>query len=191
MVQRQACGGFCILKCTTGTEVIYQASSHPWTAALNRSTRSSSGLQNTRRPFLLTGNETGGPQVDAGHSTAFVLLIFHEVLETYLIKRENKEGSATAGFHDYGNKFRVDWTEGTVPCDLWHPDIIVALVILSRLAKDVTEFALSYNSFHICVETKFGMSAWWWTNTHLVLRRATVAPATLPKCYVWWRNSNS
>lgn len=32
----------------------------------------------------------------------------------------------------------------------------------------MTEFALSYNSFHICVETKFGTLAWRWTNTFSV-----------------------
>lgn len=127
-------------------------------------------------------------QVDGGLPAESVSLTFHEVPLTYLIKRENKESSATAGIDDYGNKFRVDWTEGAVPCDLWHPDIIVALVILSRLAKDVTEFALSYNSFHICVETKFGMLSWQWTNTPLVLRQATVATATLPMHYFWWRD---
>lgn len=70
------------------------------------------------------------------------------------MKRENEESSTTTGFNDYGNKLGVDCTEGAVPCDPWHPDIIVALVIFYRLAKDVTEFATPYNSFHICAKRR-------------------------------------
>lgn len=72
--------------------------------------------------------------------------------QTYLVKRKNEESSAATGLNDYGNKFGIDCTERAVPCDPWNPDIIVALVILHRLAKDMTEFALPYNSSHICGE---------------------------------------
>lgn len=78
----------------------------------------------------------------------------HDTQWTYLVKRKNEESSTTAGVNNYGNKLGVDWTEGTVPCDSWHADIIVALVILCRLAEDMTEFALPYISSHICAEKK-------------------------------------
>lgn len=59
----------------------------------------------------------------------------------YLVEREDKEGSAPAGFHNDGNELGVDRTEGAVPGDPGHPDVIVALVVLGRLAKDVSELA--------------------------------------------------
>lgn len=66
------------------------------------------------------------------------------------MKRENEKSSSATGLNNYGNKLGVDCTEGAVPCDPWDPNVIVALVILHRLAKDMTEFALSYYSSHIC-----------------------------------------
>lgn len=57
----------------------------------------------------------------------------------YLVERKDQEGSSPAGFHDDGHKLGVDGTEGAVPGDPGHPDVIVALVVLDRLAKDVSE----------------------------------------------------
>lgn len=65
---------------------------------------------------------------------------------THLVKREDQEGPAPAGLYDDGDKLGVDGAERAVPCDPRHSDVVVALVILQRLAEDMTEFARSHNS---------------------------------------------
>lgn len=70
---------------------------------------------------------------------------------THLKQREDEEGSAPTGLDDDGDKFGVDGTEGAVPCDTGDADVIIALVVLQRLAKDMTELTRSYHSpEHIC-----------------------------------------
>lgn len=70
---------------------------------------------------------------------------------THLKQGENEEGSASTGLYDDGNKLGVDSAEGAVPGDTRDPDVIVALVILKRLAKDVTELACPHHSpDHVC-----------------------------------------
>lgn len=64
------------------------------------------------------------------------------IYRSYLLKREYNEGSAPTGLYNDGNKFGVNRTEGTVPGDPWHPDVIVALIIFHRLAKNMAELAL-------------------------------------------------
>lgn len=59
----------------------------------------------------------------------------------YLVERKDEEGSTTAGFHNDGHKLGVNGAEGAVPGDPGHPDVIVALVVLNRLAEDVSELA--------------------------------------------------
>lgn len=61
---------------------------------------------------------------------------------------QHQEGSPTTGIHDDGHKAGVDSTEGAVPGDARHADVIVALVVLHCLAEDVPEFALSYHPPH-------------------------------------------
>lgn len=67
----------------------------------------------------------------------------------YLVEREDEEGSTTAGFHDDGHELGVDGTKGAVPGHPGHPDVIVALVVLGRLAKDVSELADSNAPLHV------------------------------------------
>jgi len=64
----------------------------------------------------------------------------------HLLQRKYKKGSSPAGVYDDGNKFGVDGTEGAVPCDPGHADVIVALVVPHGLTEDVAELALSHNS---------------------------------------------
>lgn len=72
---------------------------------------------------------------------------------SHLLQRKDEESSAPAGLYDDGNKLGVDGTEGAVPRHPGDTDVIVALVVPHRLAKDVTELALSHNSpQHICGE---------------------------------------
>lgn len=69
------------------------------------------------------------------------------------MKRQNHKRATSTSIHDYGNKFGVNRAEGAVPRDPGHPDVIVALVILHRLAEHMPELTLSYNpSEHICRE---------------------------------------
>lgn len=73
----------------------------------------------------------------------------------HLLQGQDNEGSPTAGVDDDGNEFGVDSTEGAVPRDPGHADVIVALVVPHRLAENVTELALSHNSpHHICEGTR-------------------------------------
>lgn len=67
---------------------------------------------------------------------------------SYLVQRQHQEGSPAAGIHDDGHEAGVDGAEGAVPGDAGHADVVVALVVLHRLAKDVPEFALSYHPPH-------------------------------------------
>lgn len=70
---------------------------------------------------------------------------------THFLQGEDKKGPSPAGIDDDGHKLGVDGTEGAVPCDPGHADVIVALVVPHRLAEDVAELALSHNSpQHIC-----------------------------------------
>lgn len=62
------------------------------------------------------------------------------------MKREDQEGPASAGLYDDSDKLGVDGAERAVPCDPRYSDVVVALVILQRLAEDMTEFARSHNS---------------------------------------------
>lgn len=59
----------------------------------------------------------------------------------YLVERENQEGSTPAGFHNDGHELGVDGTKGAVPGHPGHTDVIVALVVLGRLAEDMSELA--------------------------------------------------
>lgn len=64
---------------------------------------------------------------------------------------ENEEGSTSTSLYDDGDELGVDGTEGAVPGDTRDPDVIVALVVLHRLAEDVTELALPHHSpEHVC-----------------------------------------
>lgn len=74
---------------------------------------------------------------------------------SYLVQRQHQEGSPTAGIHDDGHEAGVDGAEGAVPGDAGHADVVVALVVLHRLAKNVPEFALSYHPPHrVCTGMK-------------------------------------
>lgn len=59
-----------------------------------------------------------------------------------LANRYNKEGSSSTSFNDNCNEFWVDCTEGTVPGDAGHADIIDAVFTFPYLGKDVAELAL-------------------------------------------------
>lgn len=67
----------------------------------------------------------------------------------YLAERKDQEGSSPAGFHDDGHELGVDGTEGAVPGDPGHPDVVVALVILGRLAEDVSKLTDSDARLHV------------------------------------------
>ncbi len=80
---------------------------------------------------------------------------------SHLMKRQNHESSSSAGFHNYGNKFGVDCAECTIPRDPGHPDVIIALVVLHRLAEHMPELTLSHNPFeHICREKQDENEKW-------------------------------
>lgn len=64
----------------------------------------------------------------------------------YLLQRQNKESSTPTSLHNNSNKFGVYCTKGTVPGNPRNPNVIIALVILHRLTKHMTEFTLSYHS---------------------------------------------
>lgn len=65
---------------------------------------------------------------------------------TDLGERQDQEGPASAGFHDDRQELRVDSAEGAVPRHLGHPDVIVGLLGLHRLAEDVAELALPHDA---------------------------------------------
>lgn len=56
---------------------------------------------------------------------------------------DNKEGSSSASFNYNRNEFWVDRTQGTVPGDAGHADVIDAVLAFPHLGKDVAELALS------------------------------------------------
>lgn len=87
--------------------------------------------------------------VPRGHSqhlpTCFLPLIPH------LGQRQDNEGTSTPSLHNNGQEFGVDRTEGAVPCDLGHPDVLVGLVSLCGLPKHMAELALpNHTSAHGC-----------------------------------------
>lgn len=65
---------------------------------------------------------------------------------TNLGERQDQEGPASAGFHDDRQELWVDSAEGAVPRHLGHPDVIVRLLGLDRLAEDVAELALPHDA---------------------------------------------
>lgn len=67
----------------------------------------------------------------------------------YLVERKDKEGSTPTGFHDDGHELGVNGTEGAVPGDPGYPNVIVALVVLGRLAEDVSELADPDATLHV------------------------------------------
>lgn len=60
-----------------------------------------------------------------------------------LANRDHEEGPSSASFNDNRNEFWVDRTQGTVPGDAGHADIIDAVLTFPHLCKDVAELALS------------------------------------------------
>lgn len=72
---------------------------------------------------------------------------------SHLLERKYKKSTSPAGLYDDSDKLGVDGTEGAIPRDPGHADVIVALVVPHGLAEHVTELALSHNSpHHICRE---------------------------------------
>lgn len=67
---------------------------------------------------------------------------------SHLLERKYKKSTSPAGLYDDGDKLGVDGTEGAIPRDPGHADVIVALVVPHGLAEHVTELALSHNSPH-------------------------------------------
>lgn len=65
---------------------------------------------------------------------------------TDLGERQDQEGPASARFHDDRQELWVDGAEGAVPRHLGHPDVIVRLLGLDRLAEDVAELALPHDA---------------------------------------------
>lgn len=55
----------------------------------------------------------------------------------------DEEGSSSTCFDDNGDKFGVDRTEGTVPCNPGHSYVVNAVLGFPSLGEDVAEFALS------------------------------------------------
>lgn len=67
----------------------------------------------------------------------------------------NKEGPSSSSFDDNSDEFGVDRTEGSVPRDAGHPDVIDAVLSFPRLGEDVAELALPDHSSperHVCGE---------------------------------------
>lgn len=60
-----------------------------------------------------------------------------------LANGDNKEGPSSASLDNNCNEFWVDCTEGTVPGDAGHADVIDAVLAFPHLGKDVAELALS------------------------------------------------
>lgn len=74
-----------------------------------------------------------------------------------LADRDHKEGSSSSGFDDDGDEFGADRTQGTVPGNAGHSDVVDAVFGLPRLSKNVAEFALPDHASperHICGDEK-------------------------------------
>lgn len=63
-------------------------------------------------------------------------------LMPHLGQRKDDEGTSTSSLHNDGQEFGVDGTEGAVPRDLGHTDVLVGLVSLCCLPKHMAELAL-------------------------------------------------